>query len=281
MKTVISSAAREVVMGDGLPTVLIGELHGDAWPEKMADMPADSILESLLKRAQTQVQAGADAIELTLRGRSDEVELLPKVVQALIASLDAPLCLTGSPSAVEAALKVYQGKAILGGCTSDERSLANFLPLAKRYGSAVIIQARDSSVQAGEAGQRVAIARGALDQAKAEGIPLEDVVIDCLPFSPAVQKEGGTVSLETVRRVTLELGVNTTISDLHIVFGLPGPELLNSAFITAAIAAGVACLPIDVTAARTAILAADVIAGRDPRCMRYLKWYRQLPRDGR
>lgn len=268
-------------MGNGLPTVLIGQLHGDAWPEKMADMLADSIVESLLKRAQAQVQAGADAIDLNVRGRSDEVELLPKVVQVLTASLDVPLCLAGSPPAVEAALKVYKGKALLGGCTGDERSLANFFPLAKRYGSAVIVQARDSSVQSGEASQRMAIARRALDRAKADRISLEDVVIDCLPFSPAVQKEGATISLETMRRVIAELGVNTTISDHHITFGLPGPELLNSAFVTAAITAGIACIPIDVAMARTAVLAADVIAGRDPRCMRYLKWYRQRPKDGK
>ncbi|MBI2836234.1 MAG: dihydropteroate synthase [Chloroflexi bacterium] len=281
MKTVISSASKEVSMGDGLPTVLIGELHGNAWPEKMGEIPADAVVESLLKRAQAQVQAGADAIDLSLRGRPDEAELLPKAVQALMEALDIPLCLTGSPPAVEAAVKVYRGKALLSGCTGDEKSLANFLPLAKRYGAALIVQVRDSAMFPADAAQRLAIARQAIDRAKTGGIPVEDVVIDCLPFSPAMQKEGGTVSLETVRRVVAEVGVNTTISDMHITFGLPGPDFINGAFATAAIAAGVACLPIDVTQVRTAVLAADVIAGRDLRCMRYLKGFRQLSRPAK
>lgn len=281
MKTVISSASKEVSMGDGLPTVLIGELHGNAWPEKMGEIPADAVAGALLERAQAQVKAGADAIDLTLRGRSDEAELLPKAVRTFIDALDVPLCLTGSPTVVEAALKVYRGKALLAGCIGDERSLANFIPLAKKYGAALIIQARESDIQSGDVGERLAIARRALDRAKAEAIPVEDVVIDCLPFSPAVQKEGGTVSLETVRRVIIELGVNTTISDMHITFGLPGPEFLNGAFATAAIAAGVACLPIDVTQVHTAVLAADVIAGRDLRCMRYMKGYRQLAKPAK
>lgn len=280
MKTVISSATKEVVMGDGLPTVLIGELHAGAWPEKMADMSAEALLETLAQRAQAQVQAGADAIDLTVRGRADEVELLPKAVQALTGVLDVPLCLTGSPAAVEAALKVYKGKALLSGATGEERSLTAFLLLAKKYGAALIIQARESGTQSGDAGQRLAIARRSLDRAKAEGMTTEDIVIDCLPFSPAVQKEGGMASLEAVRRVIAELGVNTTISDAHMTFGLPGPDLINAAFATAAICAGVAFLPIDVTQVRTTVLTADVIAGRDPRCMRYMKGFRQLGRQG-
>ncbi|MBI2853239.1 MAG: dihydropteroate synthase [Chloroflexi bacterium] len=282
MKTVISSAAKEVVMGDGNPTILIGELFREGWPEKMPEMPGEQLLESLLEMANAQVQAGADAIDVTIRGRADEVEMLPKVVQELMGALDVPLCLTSSKAqALDAALKIYRGKALLSGVISSEKSLSTFLPLAKKYGAALIIQVREGAAAPEDAGQRLAVARRVIERATAEGVPVEDVVIDCLPFSPSVEKGGGTISLETVRRVTAELGVNTTISDLHTAFGLPGPNIINGAFANAAICAGAACLPIEVTGVRTAVLAADVIAGRDLRCKRYLTGYRQIAASGK
>ena len=268
-------------MGDELPTVLIGELYLGAGQKKEAGAYISEAVDVLQKRSLAQVEAGADAITLNVSAAGvDEVELLPRAIQALMATVDVPLGFdSANARALEAALKIYQGKPLINGVTGDEGSLAAILPLAKKYKAVVICQARDSTQFPDTPDQRVAIARRILERAETTGIPPEDVLIDCITFSPAVQKYAGTVSFETIRRVNAELGVNTAIVDGHVTYGLPAPDFLNYAFVAMSICCGVSCLLVDVTKVRTAVLAADVMVARDQRSTRYVRAYRQMSKD--
>ena len=278
MKTVISNATRELVIGDGQPTVLIGELHPGGGTEKTSEAASGGELDRLQKMAIDQVQAGADAIDVHVGTPGiDEVEFLPRAIEALMKAVDVPFCFGSSNvQALEAALKAYRGKALINSVTGEEDSLSAILPLAKRYGAAVIGRVRESRDFPDTAGERLAIARRIVERARAVGISPDNVIIDCLTFSPAVEKHAGAVTLETVRRVNTELGVNTTIGDRHLTYGLPETDFLNNTFVAVAIGAGVSCFLLDVTRVRASVLAADLMAGRDPRALRYLKAYRQM-----
>lgn len=280
METKISSATKEVVIGDERPTVLIGERINPAGKKKLAEALEAGNLGIVRNEALAQAQAGADIIDINVATFGvDEVTLLPQVVQAVADMVDTPLCLdSANPEALEAALKVYKGKPLINSVTGEERSLAKVLPLVKEYGAAVIGLAHDDKGIPNNAEQRVAIARKIVERAEAVGISRADVIIDCLAFAVGADAHSGLVVLETVRRIKAELGVNLSLGASNVSFGLPDRDLLNSAFLVMAIAAGVNCPIVDAAKVRPIAVAVDLILDRDEYAKRYIETYRQRQR---
>ena len=277
METRISSATKHVIIGDGQPTVLIGERINPTGKKKMAEALKSGNLDIICQEAVAQVEAGADIIDVNVNAVGiDEITMLPKVVQAVTQAVDVPLCLDSpNPDALAAALKVYQGKPLINSVTGEERSLKQVLPLVKEYGAAVIGLPQDDKGIPMDVEQRVALAQRIIERAEAIGIPREDVIIDCLSFAVGADGGSGIVTLETVRQVRAELGVNITLGASNISFGLPDRNLLNNAFVAIAIAAGTTCLIVDTAQVQPTALAADVLLNHDGYAQRYIKAYRK------
>jgi 5-methyltetrahydrofolate--homocysteine methyltransferase len=275
MKTTVSGATKEVVIGHDQPMVIIGERINPSGKKRLAEALRTGDLEIVQKEAVAQVQAGADIIDVNVGTPGvDEVALLPEVVKAVMEAVDVPLCLdSAKPEALAAALKVYKGKALINSVTGEGQSLADVLPLVKEYGAAVIGLVQDDAGIPKAPEQRVAIARRIVEQAEAVGIPREDIVIDCLAL--ALDSSSGLVAIETIRQVRAELGVNITMGASNASFGLPDRDVVNSAFMAMAIAAGATCLIADAAKVRPIILAADLVMGRDRMARSYLRAYRQ------
>lgn len=276
METRISGAEKQVVIGDKRPTVLIGERINPTGKKKMSEALKAGDLEIIGNEARAQAEAGADIIDVNINAIGvDEVTMLPRAVQAVMATVDIPLCLDSpNPEALEAALKVYHGKPLINSVTGEEHSLDKILPLVKKYGTAVIgLTQDDNGVPAGSE-QRAAIARKIVERAEAMGIPREDIVIDCLALAVGADPTSGLVAIETAHLIRAELGVNLTLGVSNISFGLPDRNLISNAFVAIAIAAGITCLIVDVAKVRPFVLAADVILGTDNYAMRYIKAYR-------
>jgi 5-methyltetrahydrofolate--homocysteine methyltransferase len=281
METRVSSPTKEVIIGDGLPTVLIGERINPAGKKKLAEALKAGDLEIVRKEALAQTQAGADIIDVNVDTFGvDEVALLPKAVQAVMETVDTPLCLdSANPEALEAALKVYKGKPLINSVTGEEHSLKKVLPLIKKYGAAVIGLVQDEEGIPKDVERRVSNARKIVKGVEAAGIPREDLVIDCLAFAVGAEPDSGAAVIETIRRIKAELGVNMTLGASNVSFGLPDRELLNNAFVVMAAAAGATCLIVDAAKVRPIILAADLVLGRDKRARRYIEAYRQRPKE--
>ncbi|MBM3148970.1 MAG: pterin-binding protein [Chloroflexi bacterium] len=277
METIVSSATREVIIGHGRPTVLIGERINPAGKKKLAEALVAGNLDIVRAEAVAQAQAGADIIDVNVGTFGvDEVALLPKAVQAAMGAVDLPLCIdSAKPEALDAALKVYKGKALVNSVTGEERSLQAVLPLVKRYGAAVVGLVQDDRGVPRDAEGRVTIAQRILEKAEAAGIPRQDVVIDCLSTAIGADASAGMAVIEAIRRVKSELGVNITLGASNISFGLPDRELLNNAFLAMAVAAGATALIVDVARVRPIILAADLLSNRDHHARRYIQAYRQ------
>ena len=277
METRVSSPTKEVIIGDDQPTVLIGERINPAGKKKLAEALKAGDLEIVRQEALAQTQAGADIIDVNVSTFGvDEVALLPKAVQAVMDTVDTPLCLdSANPEALEAALKVYKGKPLINSVTGEEHSLKKVLPLVKKYGAAVIGLVQDDEGIPKDAERRVSVARKIVERAEAAGIPRQDVVIDCLAFSVGADTSSGPAVIEAIRRIKAELGVNMTMGASNISFGLPDRELLNNAFVVMAAAAGATSLIVDAAKVRPIILAADLVLGRDKRARRYIEAYRQ------
>jgi len=281
METRITSASQEVIIGDGRPTVLIGERINPSGRKKLSEAIKAGQLEVIAGEAKAQVEAGADVIDINVGGAFgvDEVAVLPKAVKIAMKAVKAPLCIDSSNAdALVVALKVYKGKPLVNSVSGEEKSLNKVLPVIKEYGAAVVGLTQDDEGIPTNADRRVAIAHKIVERAAKAGIPPEDIVIDCLAFAVGADANSGLVTLETIRRVKEELGVNMTLGASNISFGLPERDLINYAFISSVIAAGITSLIVNVARVRPIVLAADLVLAKDKRARRYIEAYRKRPK---
>jgi 5-methyltetrahydrofolate--homocysteine methyltransferase len=281
METRVTSITKEVIIGDDRPTVLIGERINPAGKKKLAEALKAGNLEIIRKEALAQVEAGADILDINVSTFGvDEKTLLPQAMQVVFSTVDIPLCLDSSdPRALEATLKVCKGKPLINSVTGEEHSLAKILPLVKDYGVAVIGLVQDDEGIPKDTERRVRVANKIVERAEAAGIARENIIIDCLASTVGADPNSGQAVLEAIRKIKAELGVNLTLGASNVSFGLPDRNLLNNAFVVMAVAAGVTCLIVDVIKVRPAVLAADLILGRDKYARRYIEAYRQRQRS--
>jgi 5-methyltetrahydrofolate--homocysteine methyltransferase len=277
METRVTSSTKEVIIGDDRPTVLIGERINPSGNKKLAESLKAGNLELVRERALSQVQAGADIIDVNVSTFGvDEVTLLPQAIKVLMETVDVPLCIdSDNPEALAAALKVYKGKPLINSVSGEENSRKKILPMVKEYGAAVVALAQDDEGVPKDAARRVSNAHELVSKAESFGISREDIVIDCLALAVGADTSSGLEVLKAIRRVRDELGVNQTLGASNVSFGLPDRDLLNSAFLALIIEAGVTCLITHVNKARPVALAVDLLLGRDKRARRYVEAYRQ------
>jgi len=276
MTTTVSRTEKEVLIGFDRPTVLIGERINPTGRKKLAAALRAGDLDVLRREAIAQVQAGADIIDINV-GTSgvDEVSVLPEAVKVVIGAVDVPLCLdSDNPKALAAALRVYKGKPIVNSVNGQEDRLREVLSLVKEHGAVVIGLTMDDDGIPKDSDRRVAIAHKIVERAEALGIPREDIIIDSLALTVATDGKAALVTLDTIRRIRAELGVNQTLGASNISFGLPERLVINNAFLALAIAAGVTCPVVHAAKVRPAVLATDLLLGRDNYAMRYIKAYR-------
>jgi 5-methyltetrahydrofolate--homocysteine methyltransferase len=277
METRLRSATKEVIIGDGRPTVLIGERINPTGKKRMSEALRAGDLAVVREEALAQVQAGADVIDVNVATPGvDEVNLLPRVVKLVQETVDVPLCIDSpNPEALAAALKVYKGRPLVNSVTGEEHSLARVLNLVKEYGAAVVGLVQDEDGAPKDAARRLTIARKIIARAEAMGILRQDVVIDCLAFAIAADARSGLTIFETIRGLKAELGVNLTMGASNVSFGLPDRSLINNTFVAMVIGAGANALIVDAARVRPTVLAADLVLGRDEYARRYIKAFRE------
>lgn len=281
--TTISSATQEVEIQRQKPTVVIGERINPTGRKKVLAALKEGDFDLVRKDAQDQVAAGARILDVNAGvPGADEPQMLVDVLSAVMEVTDVPLCIdTADPEALERALSLYQGKALVNSVNGETGSLETVLPLVHDHGAAVIGLCMDDDGIPPTAEDRLAVADKILNRASQIGIPLEDVIIDPLALTMGSDSNAGRIALNTIERVVESFGVNITMGASNISFGLPDRQIINSTFITMAIHAGLTC-PITnplVADVRTSILAADLVMGRDEYAMNWIKAYRAREKD--
>lgn len=277
METRVSGPAKDVVISTGGATVLIGDRINPTGRKKLTAALQAGDLDMVRQEAIAQVNAGADILDVNAGAAGvDEASVLPAAVSAVMEATGVPLSLDSkSPAALEAALAVYKGKALVNSVSGEERSLAEVLPLVKKYGAAVIGLTIDGRGIPNVAEQRLEIAAKIINRAAALGIPKEDVIIDCLTMTVATDSKTALVTLDAIRLVREKLGVNQTLGASNVSHGLPDRDVLTSAFLTLAIEAGVTCPYVHVEKVRPFVLASDLLLGRDRYGLKYIRAFRQ------
>jgi 5-methyltetrahydrofolate--homocysteine methyltransferase len=279
METILLSQNKKVVISPDKPFVIIGERINPTGRKKLQAELAAGDFSRVRADAQAQVEAGAHVLDVNAGvPGADEPALMKQAVETVLAVAEAPLCFdSANPAALEAALAIYQGKALINSVTGEDQALERVLPVVKKYNAAVIGMANDERGVIQDPQVRLAVARKIVNRAADYGIPAADVVIDPLVLTVGADSNAGRVTLETIRLIKTELGVNMSAGASNVSFGLPDRPALNAAFIAMCIGAGLTAAIINPLepAVRVSILAADLLAGHDAYGSKWIKDFRK------
>ena len=253
---------------------VIGERINPTGKKRFQQALLEQDLDYILDVAVAQEDAGADILDVNVGHPGvDEVEMLPRVIKKIQSAVSLPLQLDSTnPAALEAALRVYNGKAAVNSVNGEEEVLDRLLPIVKKYGAAVVGLTLDKNGIPQTAEGRVAIARRILNAALSYGIPKEDVWIDCLTLTVSAQQEQARETLKALRIIREELGLQTVLGVSNISFGLPARALVTQNFLIQAMAAGLT-LPIlnpNQKEMMDAVAAFRVLSGEDRECRNYI-----------
>ena len=272
-ETWISSGSEAVCLDHG--PVVIGERINPTGKKRMQEALRTGDVNYLLKEAVNQSAAGAAVLDVNVGlGGVDEAAWMERAVSAIQGVCTCPLQLdTADPEALARGLRAYNGKALINSVSGKQEVMDQVFPLAKRYGGTVVALLLDEEGIPDTAEGRVAIARRIMAEAARYGIAKRDLVMDALTMTVSTGERNALVTLETLRRCRVELGVRTVLGVSNISFGLPQREKLAGPFLTLALGAGLdaAILNPLSEAMMDAWQAALTLTGRDKGCRAYLE----------
>jgi len=267
MHTVLSSASKEITMGNDLPFVIIGERINPTGRKVFQEKLRAGDLSTLEIDVADQVAGGADMLDVNMGvPLTDEPALLAKAIQLVQSLTDLPICIDSSiVEALEAGLAVYQGKALINSMTGEDDRMEAILPLVKKYDAAIIALPNDETGIPMTAPERMIIVDKIVKAVEKAGIPLENLLIDPLAMTVGADPEAVKNTLETIFQIKEKYDLNMSIGGSNVSFGLPNRHALNAAFIPMAIAAGLSSAIMD---ARTpsvveSVRASDLLIGND------------------
>ncbi|GHU10183.1 5-methyltetrahydrofolate--homocysteine methyltransferase [Betaproteobacteria bacterium] len=235
----LASPNNVVYLGSGRNCAIIGERINPTGKAALAEQLEQGNMSIVREFAASQQQNGAALIDVNVGAPLVDAKVaLPAAALALVGFTTAPLVFdTTDAEALEAALRVYPGRALINSVNGDPASCEAVLPLAKRYGASIIALALDETGIPKTVAGRIEIVNKIRSQAHAHGLSDSDLLVDMLVMTAATDETAPGTTVEGVREVT-ELGLATVLGVSNVSHGLPNRPLLNAAFVRAAISAG-------------------------------------------
>ncbi len=232
--TMVSSYGQSVFLGTG--SKIIGERINPTGKKRFKQALKEHDLDYILREGITQQDNGAHILDVNVGLPDiDEPALMKEVVQELQSVTSLPLQIdTVDVEAMEGALRIYNGKAMVNSVSGKQESMDKVFPLIQKYGGVVIGLALDENGIPADAEGRVQVAKKIIAEAAKYGIEKKDIVIDALAMTISSEPEGAKITLETLRRLRDEVGVCTVLGVSNISFGLPSRPIVNSIFYTMA-----------------------------------------------
>ena len=279
---VLASAQEAVVLEKGAHAVaVVGERINPTGKKKLKAALRAGDLDYLVGEAVAQRNAGADVLDVNVGlPEIDEPTTLAATVEKLSATVTLPLVIDSSdPVAIERVVRSYAGKPLINSVNGKRESLDAVLPIAKKYGCAVIGLALDEEGIPPTAEGRFKVAEKIVAEAERVGIPREDIVIDCLVMAAATNQNEGMEILRAVSMVKERLGVRTVLGVSNISFGIPQRSLLNSTFLAAALGCGLDFPILNPSSARymDTVAAFRVLNAQDAGAVHYIEDYAGAP----
>lgn len=259
-------------------THLIGERINPTGKKMLRQALLDHDMDYIMKIAIQQADAGADILDINVGiPNIDEAALMKEVVQAVQSVVRLPLMIDSSKAeAIEAGLRYANGKAIINSVNAEDSKLDEILPIAKKYGAAVVGLAMDRKLPA-TVEERLAHARKITECAVKGGIDRTDIIIDCLTLTVSAQQDQAPLTLEALRRVRQEMGLHATLGVSNIAYGLPDKSHVTEAFLNLALYNGLDFPIINVNnqGVMDTVTSFRALSGEDKGCKSYIERFAQ------
>ena len=283
LTTIVTSKSQTVEINRSNPTVIIGERINPTGRKALLAELKEGTFDIVKRDAVAQIEAGATIIDVNAGvPGADEEPLLRDMMHAVMEVIDAPLCIdTADNTALEAALSVYEGKALINSVNGEEARLESVLPLVKEYDASVIALCMDDDGIPPTANDRFKAAAKMVERADKLGISVERLVFDPLALTMGSDHNAGMIAIDTIRMIVSEFGANITMGASNISFGLPDRPAINATFIVMSILAGLTCPitnPLE-EEVNLGIKAADLVMARDEFGMNWIKAYRARSKE--
>ena len=270
--TVVSSYTHAVVF-DKAP-VLIGERINPTGKKRFKQALIERDMDYILSEGINQQERGVHILDVNVGLPDiDEVQMLRDTVCELQAVSDLPLQIdTSDPQAMEAALRRYNGKAMINSVNGKAESMHAIFPLVKKYGGLIVALTLDENGIPADADGRVEIARKILDTAAQYGIEKKDLIFDTLAMTISADPSAAGVTLEALHRIRQELGCHTSLGVSNVSFGLPNRDAVNGTFFTMALCSGLSAAIMNPYSAdmMKAYYTYKALSGLDENCEAYI-----------
>ena len=280
-RTVVSSYTHAVDFSS-LP-VLIGERINPTGKKRFKQALAAHDIDYILQEGIRQEELGAHVLDVNVGlPEIDEPAMLCEATKALQGVINLPLQLdTANPAAMERALRLYNGKAMVNSVNGKPESMHAIFPAVQKYGGVVIALTLDENGIPNDARGRVEIARKVLEVAASYGISKEDIIFDPLAMTVSADQKAAGVTLQAVRMIREELGCHTSLGVSNVSFGLPMRDAVNSVFFAAALENGLsaAIMNPDSVEMRKVYYAYRVLHGMDNNCAAYIDFAATCPQQ--
>ena len=267
MHSILKSASKEVVLGNDVPFVIIGERIKPTGRKKFQEQLRAGDLSQIEIDVQQQVEGGADVLDVNMGvPLTDEPELLSKAIKLVQSKTDLPICIDSSViEALDAGLKAYEGKALVNSMTGEDDRMEAILPLVKEHNAVIMALSNDETGIPATAKERLDITEKIVRTVEKFGIPLEDLVIDPLAMTVGADTEAVKITLETIHLIKERFGLNMSMGASNVSFGLPNRHAVNASFLPMAMAAGLTSAIMDARTKEivTSVRAADLLLGND------------------
>lgn len=271
-ETIVASYSKSVDLSEG---AVIGERINPTGKKLMKEALRNKDMDYVLRQGITQSEAGAHILDVNMGlPEIDEKEMLCSGVYELQSVLPVPLQLdSGDAEAMEAALRLYNGKAMINSVNGKEKSMKEVFPLAKKYGGVVVCLCLDEDGIPSTAQGRIAIAKKIIKRAAEYGIDKKNLAVDALVMTISTDTNNAIETLNAVDYIRNTLGVNTVLGVSNISFGLPNREAVNTAFYTLAMSRGLSAGIINPNSRpmMNAFYSYKALAGKDESCQEYIK----------
>lgn len=276
-KTIITSRTKLLELGHGVKPLIIGERINPTGRKILAQELRDGSFIRVKRDALDQVEAGADILDVNMGvAGMDQSPLMEKAIFDLSMLVETPLSIdTLDPAAMEIALKNYPGRALINSVNGEEESITHVMPLAKRYGAALLCLPICSGDLPEKAEDRVALADSIVNRAYSYGLKPQDLLLDPLVLTLASGEDSARQTLRTLQLYKEKFGFPTVMGLSNISFGMPQRPYLNGQFLTMALASGLTTPimnPLNY-AAKKAFVSSTTLLGWDPGSAQFIKEY--------
>ncbi len=272
-RAVVSSYAQAVTFGED--ALLIGERINPTGKKRFKQALLDNEMDYLLGEGLRQQEAGAHILDVNVGLPGiDEAAMLTAAVCELQAVTDLPLQIdTADVTAMERALRRYNGKAMVNSVNGKAESMHAVFPLVKKYGGLVVALTLDEEGIPATVEGRLAIAEKIVKTAATYGIDKKDLIFDTLTMAVSADATAALVTLEALRRIRTELKCHTSLGVSNVSFGLPNREALNGTFFAMALASGLSAAIMNPFSAEMQKVyhSYKALCGHDPNCEGYIR----------